>query len=95
MSKKTNGEHTTTDRLAESAHESVDRIAESAGKGEERIRREAADAEALITEAGQRARESSEESLQSLSAFVHKNPLLALYIAFTTGALLSTFRRRS
>ncbi len=95
MTKRTNGEHATTDRFAERAHESVDRIAATAGKGEEKIRREAAETEVRLKEAGLRAKQSSEEILQSISEFVHEKPLMALGLAFATGALLSTLRRRS
>lgn len=95
MSKIANGNHATTDRLAESAHQSVDRVAEKSGKGEERIRHEAAQAEAHFTDAGQRAKTTSEETLQSISDFVHEKPLMALGMAFATGALLSALRRRS
>lgn len=95
MSKRANGEHATTDRFAESAHKSVDRIAATAGKGEEKIRREAAEAEVRVKDAGLSAKQSSEEMLQTISGFVHEKPLTALGLAFATGALLSTLRRRS
>lgn len=84
MSKPASGDHATTDHLSERAHETVDRIAKTAGKGEERIRHEAAD-----------VKERSDETLQSISAYVRDNPLTSLGLAFAAGALLSALRRRS
>lgn len=95
MSKSASGDHATTDHLSERAHESVDRIAKTAGKGEERIRNKAADAEAYVKDAGQKAKERSNEALQSISVFVRDNPLISLGLAFAAGTLLSALKRRS
>lgn len=95
MSKSASSDHATTDRLSERAHESVDQIAKTAGKAEERVRHEAADADARVRDAGQKVKERSGETLQSVSGFVRDNPLTSLGIAFAAGTLLSALRRRS
>ncbi|MDZ7670294.1 MAG: hypothetical protein U5Q16_13075 [Gammaproteobacteria bacterium] len=95
MSNRASGDHATTDRLSERAHESVDQFAKTAGKTEERIRHEAADAEALVRDAGQKAKKHSDETLQSISVFVRDNPMMCLGIAFAAGSLVPALRRRS
>jgi|GEM_PF-2202971 len=92
MSKTGSGDHATTDRLSEYSHDSVDWIAKTAGKGEEKIRRKAADAEASLKDAGLRAKERSNETLQSICVFARDNPLIALGLAFSAGVLLSALR---
>jgi ElaB/YqjD/DUF883 family membrane-anchored ribosome-binding protein len=95
MSRAAGSDHATTDRLTERAHESVDQVAKTAGRFEERIRHEAADAEVRVRDAGQKAKERSDETLQSIGVFVRDNPLISLGLAFAAGALLSALRRRS
>lgn len=95
MSKPANGGHATTDHLTERAHESVDQISKTAGKTEERIREQAGNAEDLVRNAGQKTRERSGKTLQSISGFVQDNPLTSLGLAFTAGTLLSALKRRS
>lgn len=95
MSTSASSDHATTDRLSERAHESVNQIAKTAGKAEERIRHEAAGAEARVRDAGQKVKERSDETLQSISVFVRDNPLISMGLAFAAGTLLSVFRRRS
>lgn len=95
MSRSTSANRTTTDNLSERAHESMDWLASTASKGEERIRREAADVEARLRKAGLAARKHSDESLQSISAFVRENPMVVVGIAFAAGALLTALKRRS
>lgn len=95
MSKITDSDHATTDRLSEGAHESVDQIAKTAGKAEERIRHEAADAEARARDLGHKAKVHSDETLQRVSVFVRDNPVISLGLAFAAGALVSALRRRS
>lgn len=95
MSNKTNGDHPTTDRLSEHAHESVDKTAGTAAKAEERHRHETEDAQARVSDMGQKGKRRSEEALHSVSHFVEENPLTSLGIAFAAGALLSSLRRRS
>ncbi len=94
MSKSASGDHATTDRLSEHAHESVDRISKTAGKAEERIRHEAADVEARVRDAGQKAKERSDETLQFINVFVRDKPLISLGLAFAAGTLLSAILRR-
>lgn len=95
MNIPTNGDHATTDRLSDRAHESVDHMAKTAGKAEERIRNGAADAEARVREAGHKAKERSDETLESVSTFVRSNPVISLVLAFAAGTLLAAFKRRS
>lgn len=95
MSESASSDHATTDRLSQHAHDSVDRIARTAGKGEEKLRVGAADAETRVREAGQHARERSDETLHSIGVFVRDNPLTSLGIAFAAGSLVSAFTRRS
>ena len=92
MSKTASGDHSTTDRPSEDAHDSAGWIAKTAGRGEERIRRKAADAETSVKDAGLRAKEMSNETLQSICVFARDNPLIALGLAFSAGALLSALR---
>lgn len=94
MSKSASSNHATTDRLSEHAHESVDQIAKTAGKAEERIRHEASDAEARVKDAGQRVKDRSGKTLQSIDVFVRDRPLTSLGLAFAAGTLLSAFLRR-
>lgn len=94
MTKQASSDHSTTDRLSESAHESVDHIAKTAGKAEERIRHEAADAQAHVKEAGQKTKERTEDTLQSISGFVRENPMISLGLAFAAGTLLSALKRQ-
>ncbi|MEX0624198.1 YqjD family protein [Saccharospirillum sp.] len=94
MTKQTSSDHSTTDRLSESAHESVDHIAKTAGKAEERIRHEAAYAQAHVKEAGQKTKERTEDTLQSISGFVRENPLMSVGLAFAAGSLLSALKRK-
>lgn len=95
MSKTATSEHVTTDRLSESAHESVKHIAETAGKAEERIRHGAADAEAYARDAGHKAKDYSDKTLDSVSGFVREKPFTSIGIAVVAGALLSLLKRRS
>ncbi len=95
MTKRANSGHTTTDRISESAHESVDQVAKTAGKAEERIRQEASEAQAHVREAGQKTRERTDDTLQSISGFVQENPLVSLGLAFAAGSLLSALKRSS
>lgn len=95
MSKSTNSEHATTDRISESAHGSVDQIAKKAGKAEERIRHEAEDVKVQAREAGEKTRERTDDTLQSISGFVQDNPMISLGLAFAAGTLLSALRRQS
>lgn len=95
MSKTANSGHTTTDHLSERAHESVDQVAKTAGKAEERIRQEASEAQAHVREAGQKTRERTDDTLQSISGFVQENPLVSLGLAFAAGSLLSALKRSS
>ncbi len=95
MPKTANSEHATTDRLSESAHGSVDQIAKKAGKAEERIRHEAADVKAHAKEAGEKTRERTDDTLQSISGFVQDNPMISLGLAFAAGTLLSALKRQS
>lgn len=59
MSNKTNGDHPTTDRLSEHAHESVDKTAGTAAKAEERHRHETEDAQARVSDMGQKGKRRS------------------------------------
>ncbi|MFO7603031.1 MAG: hypothetical protein R6X06_04360 [Gammaproteobacteria bacterium] len=93
MNTPASNEHATTDRLAERAHESVDKFSKTAGKAEERIRQEAKDAEAHVQDVGQKAKERSNEILQSIGGFVRDKPLTSLGIAFVTGTVLSALSR--
>lgn len=95
MTKQVNSGHTTTDRMSESAHESVDQVAKTAGKAEERIRHEASEAQAHVREAGQKTRERTDDTLQSISGFVQDNPMISLGLAFAAGTLLSALKRPS
>lgn len=87
--------HATTDSLSEQAHEAVNQIARTAGRAEDRIRRSASGAEARAKEVGQNAKETSEETLHSVTGFVRGNPLISLAMAVGAGALMYAFRRRS
>ena len=93
MSKST--DHTTTDRLSNSAHDTVDQIAKNAARAEERIRHEAEDVSAHARDVGQKTKERTDDAMQSISAYVQDNPLISLGLAFAAGTLLSTFKRRS
>ena len=95
MSKSSNGDHATTDRLSERAHQSVDQFANSAGKAEERIRHEAEGAKARASDAGEKAKQRSSEALHAISTFVEENPLTSLGLAFAAGTLFSVLKRRS
>ncbi len=95
MSKSVSSDHATTDSLSENAHHSVNQIAKNAGKAEERIRNGADDAQAHISEAGQKAKERSSKTVESISGFVRDNPLTSLSLVFAAGTLFSALRRRS
>lgn len=94
MTKRASGNHATTDRLSERAHKSVDHLAKTAGRAETKIRKESADAEARFRDAGQRVKQRSDETVQSVSTFVRDNPVTSLGLAFSAGVLLSALRRR-
>lgn len=94
MSKSSNSDHATTDRLSQSAHESVESIARNAGKAEERIRHEADDMKVRAKDAGKQIKERTDESLQSVTALVRDNPVAALGVAFAAGILVTVLRRR-
>lgn len=95
MSKSTDSEHATTDRLSENAHGSVDQIARTAGKAEENIRHGAAKMQESARDVGQKAKARSDESLHAITVFVRDNPLVSLGLAFGAGTLLSSLRRHS
>lgn len=95
MTKAASSEHATTDRVSQHVHESVDQIAKSAGKAEQRVRKESAEAEARVRAAGQKTKERSDQTLQSVSGFVRENPWTSAGFAAAAGALLYALRRRS
>ncbi|MBA4263843.1 MAG: hypothetical protein C0453_02065 [Comamonadaceae bacterium] len=80
-------------RVAESAHQAVDRMAEKAGPAAEKLESGMAHANESLTEQAQRVRELGDEWTHSLRDTVRENPLTALLVAVTAGALIARITR--
>ncbi|RDB42940.1 DUF883 family protein [Halomonas sp. DQ26W] len=86
--------HETIDQVAGKAHEAVDRAAGTAGKAEEYAREQASHAEERVREVAVHGRQRADDALERVSSYVRENPLMSIGIAFVTGALYSSLKRR-
>lgn len=55
----------------------------------------ASEVEERLSEAGEKVRKQSDETLHTVDAFVRENPWISLGLAFAAGTLLSALKRRS
>lgn len=75
----TSENHNTTDKMAGKAHDAVDSAAETVAKAEEYARQHASQAD---------------EALDGMSAYVRKNPLISLALAFLGGLVFAFLKRQ-
>ena len=94
MSKSTNSDHNIKERVSETAHESMEQMGKAAARTKDRLQHEAGLAKARAKQAGQQARERSDEALDSVNTFVGDNPITSLGIAFAAGSLVSYLIKR-
>lgn len=80
-------------RVAESAHQAVDRMAAKAAPAAEKLESGMTHANESLTEQAQRVRELGDEWAHSLRDTVRENPLTALLLAVTAGALIARISR--
>jgi ElaB/YqjD/DUF883 family membrane-anchored ribosome-binding protein len=85
---------TTTAKVAEAAHRAVDIAAANLAEAEEALREARRAAGITATETAQKAQAMSEESLESLRAYVQANPLKAVGIAVAAGYLTAALLKK-
>jgi ElaB/YqjD/DUF883 family membrane-anchored ribosome-binding protein len=89
-----NGEHPSTDEIAQEAHEAIDEAAERSEGVEQVLRKTAGDAAERLREAERRLEAPMAENIERVKAFVKKNPLTSAGIAFVAGLVVSNLIRR-
>jgi len=80
-------------RVTESAHKAVDRMAEKAGPAVEKIESSMLHANESLGEQAQHIRELGDEWTHTLRDTVRENPLTAVLLAVTAGALIARMTR--
>lgn len=80
-------------RVTESAHQAVDRMAEKAGPAVHKLESGMAHANESLTEQAQHMRELGDEWTHILRDTVRENPLTAVLLAVTAGALIARITR--
>ncbi|HEX5738305.1 MAG TPA: hypothetical protein VFY22_07325 [Hydrogenophaga sp.] len=81
-------------RVTESAHQAVDRMAEKAGPAVHKLESGMAHANETLTEQAQHMRELGDEWTHILRDTVRENPLTAILLAVTAGALIARITAR-
>lgn len=80
-------------RVTESAHQAVDRMAEKAGPAVEKLESGVLHANESLAEQAKHMRELGDEWTHSLRDTVRENPLTAVLLAVTAGALIARMTR--
>ena len=79
----------TTAKVASAAHTAVDIAAENLAHAEKALREARVAAGEKLTETAKHAKSYSEDSMETVKAFIHLYPLRSVGIALATGYLLS------
>lgn len=80
-------------RVAASAHETVDRLAEKAGPAVHKLESGVEHANEMLSNQAHRMQELGSEWTDSLRDSVRENPLTALLVALTAGAVIARMTR--
>lgn len=88
------GDTRVTDRFAAKAHETVDDVAAHAEQAERDVRDAAARTAEQARELREEVTERAEEGMRRANAYLQRNPLAFVGIAFAAGVLACTMLRR-
>jgi ElaB/YqjD/DUF883 family membrane-anchored ribosome-binding protein len=94
VSRNSESDNPTTDRLASMAHDTIDRVAEAANHAEREVRAAATRTAAHARDMHDQAKESADDHLRKARSFVEENPFASAVFAFVAGVVLSALIRR-